>query len=175
MGQVPTPGSLLLPRKGILPLPPPLHTHTHTHTHLVRGKRCGPAEVGSLLLPALQWAALSCPVLPVGVSCHMSRGLGKAGWDDDYNDVKVFLSGLSGPKPLKVGIQQQNILFSWTSRVKWAGKQAFFEWMCLVTRVLSSIGAYHQGSEVASSRFQYLGLCRLLAMNCLLFSPMSSP
>ena len=141
----------------LYPLYTSTHMQTHTDTYTMRSKEVWAASAEITVYSALQWAAPSCLLLPLEVSRynqqHWRWGTSWRQQQHEHFSVTTLLS----PEILKVGQQQQNIMFSWPSPVMWAGMWEFLECSVLVASVSKQLWAYHPGIEVTFSRFQPLG------------------
>ena len=70
------------------------HTHKHTDTHTRRWQRWEPAQLRSQCACS-PVASPGCLVVPVEVSCHISRNVGEEGRADVDSYVNISHSGLS--------------------------------------------------------------------------------
>lgn len=134
-------------------------THIHTQTHTQWGvKKC---ELAQLRSP---YGLLSrgCPKVPCGTCWDLLthnqnlRRRGPSCHKQWHEHLSVWT--LLCPERLKVGQQQQNILFSWPSLVTWAGKWEVIECSFLVTTVVNQLWASHLGSELSFSILQPLDI-----------------
>ena len=142
--------------------PPYMYTHTliHSHTHVdthtqwsVRGVNIlswDHSVVFSSGLPKLPYGTFWCPLTYKQKPQEKRAVLTST---EKWKSIWILLS----PKCMKVGTQQQNILFTWPSSVKWAGKSEVLECRFMVTSVLNQLWACQQGPDVTFPRFQHEG------------------